>query len=459
VVSINGDNRLGTAPGAATANQLVLNGGTLESSTTFTLNANRGVTVNAGGGTIDVNAGTTLTYNGVLAGTGTFTKADTGTLILGGATANTHTGDYNISAGTLQIAKTTANSAIGDSANVTVASGATLAFNGGVSETIGSLAGGGTVNNQNAAAMTLTTGGNNSSTNFSGVMQNTGGNLSLVKTGTGTLTLSGTTANTFTGSVNINDGALNLNKSAGTNALGTNAITVGDGIGAAGSASLGLLASNQIASTAAITLNSDGRLALGTAVQSVASIAGTGIVDLGTTGYLTVGANNSSSTFGGSITGTGTLEKAGTGLLTFNSSINYAGSLTLSGGSLQLAGIDATIGTLSITGNSTIDFAGAASSLNLTNLIIGAGVTLNIINWSLANDYFYTANWAGAVYDSMGSSPMNQITFNGFTAAQTGWDSYDNRVRPNVPEPSTYGALLLGTLTAGFALRRRIRRL
>jgi len=50
---------------------------------------------------------------------------------------------------------------------------------------------------------------------------------------------------------------------------------------------------------------------------------------------------------------------------------------------------------------------------------------------------------------------MNRITFNGFTANQTGWDSYDNQLRPNVPEPATYGAVFLGAVTLLLGARRR----
>jgi hypothetical protein len=49
---------------------------------------------------------------------------------------------------------------------------------------------------------------------------------------------------------------------------------------------------------------------------------------------------------------------------------------------------------------------------------------------------------------------MNQVTFNGFTAADTQWQSYDDQVTP-VPEPAAYGAVLLGTLTLLFLRRRR----
>jgi autotransporter-associated beta strand protein len=450
---INADNRLGTAPGAATPNKLTFDGGTLETTATFTLNANRGTTINAGGGTFDVNAGTTLTYSGILTGAGTLNKADSGTLILGGTTTNTHTGDVNVNAGTLQINKTGgANRGLGDTAAVTVASGATLQFAGGQSETVGSLAGAGTVNNSNASAITLTTGGNNTSTNFSGVIQDTGGNLTVAKTGTGTFTLSGTTANTFAGNLNINDGTVALGKTAGVNAYAGSTINIGDGAGAADSAVLRLDAANQIVNTAALVFASDGRLDLNGQAETVASIAGSGEILIGT-GQLTAG-NALNTTFSGELTGTtGTFTKAGSGTLTLASIINYDGVFELAAGTLQLSGITANIGTLNITGNTTIDFSGT-STLNVTNFNITSGVTLTITNWANATDYFYAQNWSGAVFDTTGITPMNQVVFNGFTANDTKWQGYDSQITP-VPEPATYGALLLGGLVGLFAWRRR----
>ncbi len=454
---IAADNRLGTAPGSATANMLVFDGGTLEASGGFTLNANRGTTINSGGGTIDVNSGATVTYNGILAGSGTLNKTDAGVLVLGGATTNTHTGDINVAGGTLRLNKTVANTGIGDSANVTVASGASLVLNGGVGETIGSLAGGGTVDNTNLAAVTLTTGGNNGTTDFSGVLQNTGGALSLVKNGTGTQTLSGSVANTNTGATTINDGTLALNKSAGVDALGSTSITVGDSTGGAASANLVLQASNQISNSALVTVNSDGRFSTGNFSETIDRIAGTGIIDLATSGYLTIGGNNGSSTFSGSLTGSGTLEKAGSGTLTLGSNISFtSGTLVLSGGTLALAGTTLTVNTIHITGNTVIDFGNAsASTLSATNFIIDGGVTVSITNWVDLTDFFGAQSWTGAVYNTTGSIPMNQVTFSGFTASTTQWNSFDNQITP-VPEPSAYGAVLAALALGWVAWRRRV---
>ena len=93
--------------------------------------------------------------------------------------------------------------AISDSAAVTVFAGGTLDLTG--SETIGSLAGSGTVT---LDANTLTTGGNNATTSFSGGISGTGG---LTKTGTGMFTLSG--LNTYTGATSLSAGTLRLGAS------------------------------------------------------------------------------------------------------------------------------------------------------------------------------------------------------------------------------------------------------
>jgi len=125
-LSINADNNLGAAPAAATAGQLRFAGGTLDTTTSFTLNANRRITLNAGGGTFAPDAGTTLTYAGVVSGVGGLVKTDAGTLRLSGAAGNnTYTGTTTVSGGTLALAKTAGQNAVGTGA-ILLNSGGTL---------------------------------------------------------------------------------------------------------------------------------------------------------------------------------------------------------------------------------------------------------------------------------------------------------------------------------------------
>jgi autotransporter-associated beta strand protein len=155
-------------------------GGALIENTAITLNDD-----------LTINDSALMTLGGVISGSGGLTKIGDGTTTLSGN--NTYTGANDVQAGTLRAGSTTA---FGNNSATTVDSGAVLELDGN-NNSIGSLAGAGTVENASATAATLTTGGDNTSTTFSGVLQDGtgGGALSLTKTGSGTQTLSG--ANTY----------------------------------------------------------------------------------------------------------------------------------------------------------------------------------------------------------------------------------------------------------------------
>ena len=123
---------------------------------------------------------------------GSILKPNGGALTLSGT--NTYGGATQFNNGAITL---TGGSAIPDASAVTFNSPSVITLSNS-NETIGSLAGDGTVATN---GYTLTTGGNNTSTTFAGVISGTGG---LTKTGTGVMTLTGT--NTYTGATTVSAG-------------------------------------------------------------------------------------------------------------------------------------------------------------------------------------------------------------------------------------------------------------
>ncbi len=203
VLAITHDASLGHATSGVT-----FDGGTLQFQGSFDLVASRALKLDSGGGTIDTGTFNT-TISQAITGTGALTKVGTGTLTLGGS--NLYTGSTTINGGTLAMSGT---GSIAPSAGVDLASsGAVFDISGvsGSGTTIQALSGvAGT--NVVLGNKTLTL-GSASSTTFGGVIAGTGG--SLVKQGTGTLTLTG--ASTYSGGTTVSAGTLagEFNKPAG----------------------------------------------------------------------------------------------------------------------------------------------------------------------------------------------------------------------------------------------------
>lgn len=221
-------------------------------------------------------------------------------------------------------------------------------------------------------------------------------------------------------------------------------LTSGDITRTAGSSNTQSLAFTTLAlgGDAAMSIAGSGSLAIASAI--IDSGGARTLTKSGAGELILSGAN----TFSG-----GTTVSAGTLTLQSASALGTGSTLTLAGGTLRLNTATTTVTTLNVTGNSIIDFATAAT-FNVTNLTISAGVSLTIQNWANMSDFFFATNWTGATADTTGVSPMNQVTFTGFSASNTKWLGYDDQITP-VPEPSTYGALLLGGLLVLFFWRRR----
>ncbi len=133
-VRINDERNLGGDPLAYNAAQLTLNGGTLGAYADVTIDdTNRGVTLGANGGGIDVEGNFTLTMASVVTGAGALNKTGTGTFAM--TAANTYTGTTTVSAGTL-LANNTTGSATG-TGNVQVTGTGTLGGTGIVATAVG----------------------------------------------------------------------------------------------------------------------------------------------------------------------------------------------------------------------------------------------------------------------------------------------------------------------------------
>lgn len=141
--------------------------------------------------------------------------------------------------------------------------------------------------------------GQDDTLSFTGSLNTTNAvNLTLEKTGSGTVVFSGSTSNVFGSAIAVNAGTLLLQKTGGATALNTNAVVNS-------SAALQLGAANQIANTSSLTL-AGGSLAAG------------GFSD--TLGSLVINGTGSGIDFG-----------SGTSILSFASGAYTSGSLTIFG--------------------------------------------------------------------------------------------------------------------------------
>lgn len=305
---------------------LTVSGGTLQY-TGASVTTTRSVQFLASGGGVEVSsAATTLTLDGPVIGANTYLAADAlvktgpGTLVLAGGTGTDNVGlTLVVNAGTVQLAKTNANShavsglfinsggtvqlagsgndQIYNGSSVVVNTGGTLDLNGR-RERIDGLSGGGSITSQSTTANSiLTVGGNfdaNIRTNFSGVISDgSGGRVTTFnRVGPGTQTLSG--ANTYSGGTNINGGKLLVD------GVGVDGVSSGTGLGLVTVNGTGSLLGGLGAIQGAVTLNGGAEItggdsgSIGTlALRSSLTFAGSDLTNLAT--YLvdlSTGANS-----------------------------------------------------------------------------------------------------------------------------------------------------------------------
>ncbi len=323
VLSVGSNNQLGATSGA-----LNFNGGILQIAGTGFTSTSRSITWNTGGGGFDiVDETNSFTLSGTqnLGGSGQLTKQGQGTLVVSGTVGSSN---VTIEGGILQTSA--ANRFVNSPTVSLLYDDAVLDFNG-YNDTVGNLVLSGGIVQTGGATLTLQgnvtynqsiwpawiTGllnidgsshvfdvSHGSSTDLTILANISGTNGSINKTGDGILTLSGD--NTYSGGTTVSAGTLLLDNSS---ALGST------------------LANMTVVSGALLNLN-------GYSV-TLGSLSGQGTVSV-PGGQITVGANNSSTIFSGTISGSGQLTKTGAGILTLSGGNTYTGTTTISGGTLQV---------------------------------------------------------------------------------------------------------------------------
>ncbi|MEI6074708.1 MAG: autotransporter-associated beta strand repeat-containing protein [Verrucomicrobiota bacterium] len=361
------------------------------------LSGTRDVSLGSGAVTIGGNGSNTV-YSGSLSGNGTLTKSGIGSLSLSGS--NTFSGPILVSSGYLVIGSSNAlgaasgNTIIASGAEVRCAtsglniaepftlsgatnglhstggSGGTLTFSGAI--TLGgssSLKVDGSApvlsvnGNISLGANTLTVSLDGGGTSvIGGVISGTG---ALTKSGTGTLRLDNT--NTFSGDTRIVSGTLTVNH---TNALQN--------------------------STVNLNSSDSGALDMNNLNVRFGGLKGTRNLTLGN-GNISIGNNNQSTVFAGSLSGTGSFMKIGNGTFTLAGSNSFVGGLVISAGTLTISnftasgvvtvGAGATLagggiltGPVTVQNTGTISPGNSIGTMTISNALALSGVTFMELN-------------------------------------------------------------------------------
>lgn len=421
-------------------NRITLGGPVVGGNINFSGNPTNPITQNVGlqmvfnaTGTVTTQTNGAIQISQQISGAGGLTKLGNGTLTL--SSANSYSGLTTITTGTVNIQN---GNALGNTTGgTTVASGATLSIQGGITTAAENLSLSGTGvasagalqnvsgNNTFAGAITLAAptsitaaagtltldvasgnaiSGTNTNVTFGGagdiVVADaiSTGNGSLTKEGSGKLTLTGT--NSYSGPTSITGGSLQVGNNGTTGSIAnTSSVTVGSG-------------SSLIVSRSGLVTQAD---VLGSGV-----ISGQGALVKTGSGTLTLTAANSYT--GGTTVSEGTLvingnQSAATGSITVASTATLTGSGTYGGATTDLLTVNGTLtGTGIITGNTIIN--GVHSPGNSPGLQTFNGnlsySNNSSLNWELIANTDDTITGRGVSFD--GVNVGGNLAFTGATA-------------------------------------------
>ncbi|EHB9230405.1 fibronectin-binding autotransporter adhesin ShdA [Salmonella enterica subsp. enterica serovar 6,7,14:k:-] len=359
-----------------------------------------------------------------LSGSGSLVKTGTGELTLSGD--NTYSGGTTITGGTLTADHADSlgsgdidNSGVlkvgeGDLENTLSGSGSLvktgtgeLTLSGGNDYSGGTTIIGGTLTADHADSLGIGAVANSGVLQVGeGELENTlSGSGSLVKTGTGELTLSGD--NSYSGGTTIIGGTLTADHadSLGTGAVANSGVLqVGEGElknTLSGTGSLVKIGTGEL------TLNGDNDYSGGTTITGgtliAASVNALGSGDIDNSGVLQVGEGELKNTLFGS----GSLVKTGTGELTLSGDNTYSGGTTISGGTLIAANVNALgSGDIDNSGTLILDANGAFELANVTThsgatTALAAGSTLDAGQFTQEDGSTLSIDLGAATDDAM----------------------------------------------------------
>ncbi|MEI8373033.1 MAG: autotransporter-associated beta strand repeat-containing protein [Planctomycetota bacterium] len=379
VLGVGTDAGFGSVPASPAVN-ITLNGGVLRNSGfgAVQIGATRTIFLGPNGGGITAGWASPITVNGTITGPGGFgTFFSNGSVIL--ANTNDYRGDttigtfvsayytYELGYGsTLQLGIDNALPYGANAGNVIFGSDiandtAILDLHGHSAQINGLIGGSNAVvyTTAGGGSYTLTVGNNNASSTFGGVIKNSTGTLSLVKTGSGILVLSGT--NTYSGGTTINQGAIQFNSLAAIAGTGAN-VTVNAGAAAAAGYAIDQAFLNRINTASA------GAAALGNNANSSN--------DLNFTGFsgLSLGAVGTA-TYSGTLTPDGNTYRLGGGggtLTIANPLANATAAVAITGPGTVKLNSDLVNRDVSIN-NGSLDISGRKLTLGNGNTLSGAG--------------------------------------------------------------------------------------
>jgi fibronectin-binding autotransporter adhesin len=196
----------------------------------------------------------------------------------------------------------------------------------------------------------------------------------LTKNGTGTATFSGSTANTYSGATAVNAGVLALGKSTANVSIVGSSLTIGDGVGSAGTAVVRDLITSQIGSSMPIIINSDGELDLNNMSEAIGNslTMNDGIVLAGSAGLSlaanpTITVSSTPSIYGKLIIGSGTCTLQGSGALYLYADVSGSANIVKNDSlSVHLYGANTFTGTVTAN-NSGYVWLGSDQALGGTN--------------------------------------------------------------------------------------------